>query len=200
MKRFTVSVPDDLYAALRSRGEEASPPATLQQMVRFAIDSFLAAPVDDGDAGPETADVAHGSRAPDPVDLLVFSVGDVVYGIPIEMVETVAANLPIHQVPSASGTLVGVTGFRDELTEVHDGGTVLQGRPLAGDDTGSLLAVPTPGGRVLMTVTAVAGLSPAAEAKWATPTHLRPGLGIRPRLERRACGHRHRPPVPSTSS
>ena len=38
MRRFTVSLPDDLYTSLRRRGQESAPPATLQQMVRYDID------------------------------------------------------------------------------------------------------------------------------------------------------------------
>jgi chemotaxis signal transduction protein len=174
MKRFTVSLPDDLYAALRQRGEDLVPAATLQQMVRHAVDSLLAAPVPSEVQPDEPTATGDEEKPPEArslegIDLLVFAVGDVTYGIPIEMVETVAARLVIRPIPTTSGTLVGVAGFREELTEVHDGGTILQGRPLGREDFGSLLAVPRTTGRVLITVSSVAGLSPATEAKWAAP-------------------------------
>ena len=171
MKRFTVSLPDDLYADLRRRGSEATPPASLQQMIRFAVDSLLKDAVPQQDSGiretPSTA-VAN-PKPPTPVDLLVFSVGGITYGIPIEMVETVAAGLPVHTIPTTSNSLTGVATFRDALTEVHDGGIVLQGRPLSEDETGALLAVPGADSRVLIAVTSVAGLSPVGEGNWATP-------------------------------
>ena len=139
-------------------------------MIRYAVDSLLTEPQEVVEAPEEHDATVEETSQPStatPVDLLVFAVGDVTYGIPIEMVETVAAGLPIHPVPSTSSTLIGVTAFREELTEVHDGGTVLQSRPLGGDEIGSLLAVPGAGGRALITVSSVAGLSPAAETKWA---------------------------------
>ncbi|MDJ0955082.1 MAG: chemotaxis protein CheW [Acidimicrobiia bacterium] len=169
MKRFTVSLPDDVYAAVRRRGEVATPPASLQQMIRYAVDTLLNA--------PETAEVNEPEsalREPavatvlEPTDLLAFSVREVTYGIPIEMVETVAAGLAVHVIPTTSDTLVGVAAFRNTLTEVHDGGIVLQGRVL-GEESDALLAVPGGDGRVLLAVSSVFGLSPAGEAKWAPP-------------------------------
>lgn len=172
MKRFTVSLPDDLYAEIRQRGDRSTPPASLQQMIRYAVDSLLT-PSDvahETETTLETSGSEEASPAPlDSVDLLVFDVGDVTYGIAIELVETVAAGLMIHSVPSTSGTLAGMAVFRDTLTEVHNGGTVLQGHPLAADEAGSLLAVPGEHARVLMTVTTVDGLTPARETRWAAP-------------------------------
>ena len=83
----------------------------------------------------------------------------------IKLVETVAAGLSVHPVPTTSPSQLGVTVFRDNLTEVHDGSMLLHNR--AGQDDQAMLAIPGRKGRVLMTVTAVSGLSPAAEAKWA---------------------------------
>ena len=173
MKRFTVSLPEDRYAALRERGDSSMPPANLQQMVRFAVDAIL----DDAET-PTAPEASVGSDQPtqrpaiEPVDLLVFSVGDVSYGLPIKVVETVAAGLQVHPVPTTNASHIGVAAFRDNLTEVHDGGVLLQGRSVA--DTDAMLAIPGGDGRVLMTVTSVSGLSPAAEAKWATPPHASP--------------------------
>ncbi len=47
-----------------------------------------------------------------------------------------AAGMAIHHVPSSSESLLGVASFRDQLTEVHDGGIVLQHDRL--DDEGPL--------------------------------------------------------------
>lgn len=174
MRRFTVSLPEALYEALHRRGDEAVPPASLQQMVRHAVDTMLqgtnveptrelepATSTDDAEAGePET-------EAPiEPSDLLVFAVRETDYGIPIAQVETVAAGLTIYPVPTSSTSLVGVAVFRDTLTEVHDGGIILQRSPLDGEATPSLLAIPGTNGTVLLTVTGVAGLTPAREIRW----------------------------------
>jgi chemotaxis signal transduction protein len=170
MRRFTVSLPDDLYMALRKRGEDSVPPATLQQLVRHAVDTMLQPSLED--AAAPVVDERQAIEEPavvEPVDLLVFAVGDVVYGIPIELVETVAARLAIHQVPTSSGTLLGVAGFRETLTEVHDGGTVLQNRPLDPDATTTLLAIPGTTARVLLAVSSVTGLTPARDLRWAHP-------------------------------
>ncbi len=170
MKRFTVSLPDDLYSALRLQGEQATPPASLQQMIRYAVDSLVASPSASrtaaADEPPPDTDSALLTPAPEPVDLLVFNVGEVEYGIAIEMVETVAAGLAVHPIPTTSATLTGVAVFRDALTEVHDGGMVLQGSPIPDRDTGSMLAVPGANSRVLMTVTSVDGLTPADAGQW----------------------------------
>lgn len=166
MKRFTVSLPDDRYAELRERGDQSTPPASLQQMVRFAVDAVLDGPPADSEVADDTAE-AMVRRAIEAVDLLVFTVGDVTYGIPIKDVETVAAGLKVHQVPTTSPTQLGVAVFRDQLTEVHDGGILLQNRHVDRND--AMIAVPGGDGRVLMTVTSVSGLSPAAESKWAAP-------------------------------
>ncbi len=171
MKRFTVSLPDERYAALRQRGDRSTPPASLQQMVRFAVDAVLDGPqaasgeTDDGVEAPTRTAI-------EAVDLLVFTVGDVTYGMPIKLVETVAAGVPIHPVPTTSPTQLGVAVFRDQLTEVHDGGILLQGRHVDRND--AMLAIPGGGGRVLMTATSVSGLSPAAEAKWVAPPSTSP--------------------------
>jgi chemotaxis signal transduction protein len=98
--------------------------------------------------------------------MLVFSVRDVTYGIPIESVETVAASLDIHHVPTMSESMLGMATFRGGLTEVHDGGTVLQNQPL-GDDHFQLLAIPVTDRRVLITVSSVVGLVPADDVQWA---------------------------------
>jgi chemotaxis signal transduction protein len=176
MRRFTVSLPDDLYQALRRRGEESAPPATLQQMLRHAVDTMLQqavladAAVTKGDEEPAPAEsTVVEPAAVESVDLLVFAVDNVSYGIPIELVETVAARLAIHPVPTTSGTLLGVAGFRDTLTEVHDGGTLLQNRPLDPGATPTLLAIPGRTARVLLTVSSVTGLTPARDLWWAHP-------------------------------
>lgn len=171
MKRFTVSLPDDVYTALRAHGEKAVPPASLQQMIRHSVDLMLtnAELAPEPDRTQDEAVAAATAVVIEPVDLLVFSVRDVSYGIPIKMVETVAAGLAVHAVPSSSGSLVGVVGFRDTLTQVHDGGFVLQGSPLAQDEGGSMLAVPGATERVLLTVTSIAGLTSASASKWAAP-------------------------------
>ena len=169
MKRFTVSLPDDLYAEVRRRGDTAAPPASLQQMIRYAVETLLIEPAtEEVDAPAPDRHQAAVVAAPDAVDLLVFSVRNVTYGIPIEMVETVAAGLAVHEIPTGSDTMVGVAAFRDSLTEVHDGGIVLQGAMLS-EESEALLAVPGGDSRVLITVSAVAGLSPVGEAKWAPP-------------------------------
>ncbi len=134
-------------------------------MVRFAVDAILADAQQA--AEPSDSELIEERAAVDPVDLLVFSVGEVTYGMPIKTVETVAAGLDVHSVPTTSPTQLGVAVFRDNLTEVHDGGLLLQGRHHEEND--AMLAIPGGDGRVLMTVTAVAGLSPAAEARWAAP-------------------------------
>jgi chemotaxis signal transduction protein len=41
LKRFTVSLDDDTYTRLVDEAAAAVPPATLQQMIRYAVDSFL---------------------------------------------------------------------------------------------------------------------------------------------------------------
>jgi len=169
MRRFTVSLPDDLYAAIRRRGDEATPPASLQQMIRFAVDSLLAT---DGQSAADSAGpivVAGDDTVVEPVDLLVFSVREVNYGIPIELVETVAAGLGIHSVPTSSASMLGVAQFREGLAEVHDGGVVLQERALDHEETPALLAIARKGGRVLVTVTSVTGLTPADAIRWADP-------------------------------
>jgi chemotaxis signal transduction protein len=178
MRRFTVSLPEDLYEALRRRGDETVPPVTLQQMVRHAVHTMLnegeggigndlerGTPIDEtmANTAGDTPDTGHSFE---PVDLLVFSVRDTHYGIPIEQVETVAARLAIHPVPTSSSNLVGVAAFRDTLTEVHDGGIVLQRSPLDTETAPSLLAIPGTGGTVLLSVTRVAGLTPAREIRW----------------------------------
>jgi len=167
MRRFTVSLPDDIYTALRERGDNAVPPASLQQMVRHAVDTMLK-----GEDGPQPDDVSQERAAPqhpgqkaEAVDLLVFSVRDVTYGIPIEAVETVAADMAIHHVPSSSESLLGVASFRDQLTEVHDGGIVLQHGRLD-DESRSLIAIPGPRGRLLITVSHVTGLITATALQW----------------------------------
>ncbi len=169
MKRFTVSLPDDVYAEIKRRGEASTPPASLQQMIRYAVDTQLTAAgtVEAAESEPARAEFAVATM-PAPTDLLVFSVRNVRYGIPIEMVETVAAGLGVHVIPTTSDTLVGVAAFRDTLTEVHDGGVVLQGSML-GEESDALLAVPGGGSRVLITVSSVSGLSPVGEGKWAPP-------------------------------
>lgn len=171
MRRFTVSLPDDLYAALLRRGEESVPPATLQQLVRYAVDTMLRQRILD-EAEPETASGDDSPSSATATDLLVFAVGDVTYGLPIELVETVAAGLKIHPVPTSSSSLLGVSGFRDTLTEVHDGGVLLQNRPL--DSAPSLLAIPGSTARVLLTVSSVAGLTPRHQLEWAIPPNSAP--------------------------
>jgi len=166
MRRFTVSLPEDLYSSLVSRGEESTPPASLQQMVRYAVDTMLQEPRT-REAEPGGLETEQTRSGVEPTDLLVFSVHDVSYGLPIGLVETVAAGLKIHSVPSSSNSLLGVAGFRDTLTEVHDGGTLLQHSPL--DATPSLLAIPGTTSRVLLAVSSVLGLTPQHDLKWATP-------------------------------
>jgi chemotaxis signal transduction protein len=167
MRRFTVSLPDDIYTALRERGDAAVPPASLQQMVRHAVDTVLK-----GEDGPQPDEISQersgtqdAGRKIEAVDLLVFSVRDVTYGIPIEVVETVAADMAIHHVPSSSESLLGVAAFRDQLTEVHDGGIVLQQDRLD-EESRSLIAIPGPQGRLLITVSHVTGLTTAAALQW----------------------------------
>jgi chemotaxis signal transduction protein len=168
MRRFTVSLPDDLYTSLRRRGQESAPPATLQQMVRYAVETMLHQPPA---TAPETITGPDPEESPAPslesVDLLVFAIREVPYGIPIELVETVAARLDIHPVPTASSSLLGVAEFRRTLTEVHDGGLVLQHEPLGTKDAATLLAITGSTGRVLLTVSSVAGLTPASDLQWA---------------------------------
>lgn len=171
MRRFTVSLPDDLYATLLRRGEESAPPATLQQLVRYAVDTMVQQRISD-EAEPETTAGDDSPSATTATDLLVFAVGEVTYGLPIELVETVAAGLEIHPVPTTSNSLLGVAGFRGTLTEVHDGGVLLQSRPL--DSASSLLAIPGSTARVLLTVSSVAGLTPHDELEWASPPNSAP--------------------------
>jgi chemotaxis signal transduction protein len=167
MRRFTVSLPDVTYTALRESGHNAVPPASLQQMVRHAVETMLhvePAPRQD-ESSQERSATQDARRRIEAVDLLVFSVRDVTYGIPIEAVETVAAGMAIHHVPSSSNSLLGVASFRDQLTEVHDGGIVLQHDRL--DDEGpSLIAIPAPRGRLLITVSHVTGLTAAPALQW----------------------------------
>lgn len=140
-------------------------------MVRHAVETMVSAtdqqpPAED----PSIEEPADGIQsAIEPVDILVFAIRDVTYGIPVEIVETVAAGLHVHPVPTSSTSLIGVVGFRDALTEVHDGGVVLQDSPLDDEHTGSMLAVPRGSSRVLITVTSVSGLSPASASEWSPP-------------------------------
>jgi chemotaxis signal transduction protein len=164
MRRFTVSLPDEVYQDLTRLCGESVPPSSLQQMIRFAVQSILARPQPENDAVERAL---PGASTPAATDLLVFEVDGASYGMPIELVETVAAGLEVHRVPSSSPTLVGVAVFRGTLTEVHDGGLVLGGGPLG--RTSSLLAVPSSGARVLVTVDTVAGLTHAHRLDWASP-------------------------------
>ncbi len=166
MRRFTVSLPEETYEAVRRQAQHATPPSTLQQMVRYAVEALLETGVTSGDSAAESTTPAAAAEVVNGVDVLVFSVRDVTYGIPVESVETVAAGLDIHHVPTIGGSLLGMASFRGTLTEVHDGGTVLQDEPLE-ELHPQLLAIPAGGRRVLVTVSSVSGLVPAEEVQWA---------------------------------
>lgn len=167
MRRFTVSLPDDLYGALQHRCEIAEPPATLQQMIRYAVEAVVAEPGAEPATEAEPTPTASATRRSlRPVDLLVFTVHEAAYGMAVEQVETVATKVAIHRVPSTSSTLIGVTGFRGILAEIHDGGVLFGGPPVEVDDSISLLAVSSSEVPVLIAASSVQGLAHADDLRW----------------------------------
>jgi chemotaxis signal transduction protein len=171
MKRFTVSLPDDLYEALHGRCRDAVPPSSLQQMVRFAVESVVLAAAEESPdaAAPGNARETPSGRPMVPVDLLAFTINETIFGLPIAGVETVATTSRISPVPSASATFVGVARFRGELVAVHDGGLLFGDAALQNAETAKLLAVSTGDRRVLISVTAVVGLAAGADLTWDPP-------------------------------
>lgn len=171
MRRFTVSLPDDLYEALRDRCEQAVPPASLQQMVRFAVESTVGAAPPETESA-DTAETGKASVSPptvEPMDLLAFRVGGMVFGLPVSRVETVAAKMEVHPVPSTHQTFTGVARHRGDLVEVHDGGALFAGKSLADSEQQALLALATNDRPILITVSSVIGLNQADGLAWGPP-------------------------------
>lgn len=176
MKRFTVSLDDETYERLTTEAKLRTPPATLQQMLRHAVDGLLDGPPsavshDDTDETPESDGNPVDPATPsDPArsDLSTFRIGDVWFGLPVGLVEGIAARSSVVALPLARHDLLGTIRYRDGLIAVIDASSAL-GAHRNGADDGQHLVVRQAGGLVALVVDEVGALISEDTGSWHTP-------------------------------
>lgn len=181
MKRFTVSLEEEIYDRLRVVAATRNPPATLQQMVRHAVVHILepgsgagdtdegAAPGGNSESFEPDAVADHPDRAaPEPTDLSTFRIGAVWFGLPVSEVEGIAARTEIEYIPTMRHDVAGTIRYRDTLLAVIDASSRL-GMLGADQSNGQHLVVRHPEGLIALAVEEVGALVAVDVGTWHAP-------------------------------
>ena len=176
MRRFTVSLEDETYDLLRLAAADRNPPATLQQMVRYAVEQVLDSEPDGDTEYVESVDVGEISMSedvaaqqpndqPEPADLSTFRIGGIWFGLSVNKVEGIAARSEVEQLPTMRHDVAGTIRYRDTLLAVIDGSSRL-GTGSADQASGQHLVVRRPDGLIALIVDEVGALVPVDSGKW----------------------------------
>jgi chemotaxis signal transduction protein len=177
VKRFTVSLEDHTYDRIKAAAEDRNPPATLQQMVRYAVEQIVGTE-DTEEASPDLAlfeeavseadQLPAAGNEPEPTDLSTFRIGGVWFGLPVSKVEGIAARSEVIHLPTMRHDISGTIRFRDTLLAVIDGSSRL-GTTAADLEQGQHLVVRRPDGLIALTVDEVGALVPIDTGTWHAP-------------------------------
>jgi chemotaxis signal transduction protein len=177
VKRFTVSLEDDTYEKLKAVAADRNPPATLQQMVRHAVEQVVHTE-NTAEEVPPTASEGISEQSieaggpsydrPEPTDLSTFRIGGIWFGLPVSKVEGIAARTEVVHLPTTRHDVTGTIRYRDTLLAVIDGARRL-GTDSADIASGQHLVVRRPDGLVALIVDEVGALVPIDSGVWHSP-------------------------------